>query len=104
MRRTPGIVPTRRMLCTNDTLLLESNPGKIALNYRKPTGILPYNPEPRNLVGTFDLFWQDFRMISCDDVEVISIIPTRPPDKFWEYFNTILSKMSSTQKMEFMRR
>lgn len=103
IRRTPGPAPTRRMLCTNDLQLLQSEPGRVALNYRIPTGTLPYNPNTKNLVVTWDLFMQDFRMISCENVELIRILPTRPPKEFWEYFNDVLSKMTAEQKMEFMR-
>lgn len=101
-RLKPGWSNTRRMLCTNDLKLLNSPPGHIALNYKPPTHPLPYAPGPKNLVLTWDLFWQAHRMINCDNVDVISVIPTDPPDQFWSYFSESLVNLSSAQKVGFM--
>jgi len=102
-RRREGPTPFRRMLCTNDLKLLQSNPGKIALNYRRPTGYPPYNPTQYNLLCVWDIFMQDFRMVPVDAVEVVSIVPTTPPEQFWQYFNERLSRMNAFEKMSFMR-
>jgi len=102
-RRRSGPGPFRRMLATNDLLLLNSISGKIALNYRKPTAYPPYNPTAYNLLCVWDILMQDFRMVPVDAVEVISVIPTKPPEAFWEYFNNKLSKMSAIEKMAFMQ-
>ena len=102
-RRRAGPGPFRRMLCTNDLKLLMSISGKVALNYRRPTGYPPYNPNHYNLLCVWDIFMQDFRMVPVDAVEVISVIPTSPPDEFWNYFNERLSKMNAFEKMSFMQ-
>jgi hypothetical protein len=104
-RRRPmmGDGPYRRMLCTNDLKLLQSVSGKIALNYRRPTGYPPYNPTAYNLLCVWDIFMQDFRMVPVDATEVISVIPTTPADEFWRYFNEKLSHMSAAEKLSFMR-
>lgn len=102
-RRRQGPGPFRRMLCTNDLKLLMSIPGKLALNYRRPTGLPPYNPTAYNLLCVWDIFMQDFRMIPVDAVDVISVIPTTPPDAFWNYFNEKLATMSAVEKMSFMQ-
>lgn len=102
-RRRPGTGMFRRMLCTNDLRLLQSLPGKTALNYRRPTGYPPYNPTQYNLLCVWDLFMQDFRMVPVDAVEVVSVVPTNPPDQFWMYFNERLSKMNSFEKVSFMQ-
>ena len=101
-RRRPGPTPFRRMLCTNDLKLLQSIPGKLALNYRRPTGYPPYNPTRYNLLIVWDLFMQDFRMVPVDATEVISVLPTTPSDDFWNYFNEKLSTMSASDKISFM--
>jgi hypothetical protein len=102
-RRRPGPGPFRRMLATNDLKLLQSIPGKLALNYRRPTGHPPYNPTQYNLLCVWDIFMQDFRMVPVDAVDVISVLPTTPPEQFWQYFNDKLSRMSATEKMSFMQ-
>lgn len=102
-RRRAGPGPFRRMLCTNDLRLLQSMPGKLALNYRRPKGYPPYDPTQYNLLCVWDLFMQDFRMVPVDAVEVVSVLPTSPPDQFWEYFNAQLAKMSAFEKLSFMR-
>lgn len=101
-RRRPGPTPFRRMLCTNDLSLLQSIPGKIALNYRRPTGFPPYNPTQYNLLCVWDIFMQDFRMVPVDATDVVSVLPTNPPDQFWQYFNEQLSQMSAFEKLSFM--
>jgi len=101
-RRRPGPTPFRRMLCTNDLKLLQGISGKIALNYRRPTNYPAYNPTQYNLLCVWDIFMQDFRMIPVDAVEVVSVLPTSPPDQFWMYFNERLSKMSAFEKISFM--
>lgn len=104
-RRIPkqGFKDYRRMLCTNDKKLLLSAPGKAVLNYVVPTGALKYDPASKNLVPVWDIFLQNYRMINCDDVEVIAVIKTSPdPTPFWKYFYERLVDMSSTQKAQFM--
>lgn len=117
-RRTEGPSAYRRMLCTNDLSLLNSKAGRAALHYRTPTGTLAYNPASKNLICTWDIFRQDFRMVPCESVDVVSRIPTSEErnilvrflrgkyeekhDVFWEYFNTVLSKLSKEQKLEFL--
>jgi len=51
---------------------------------------------------TWDIFMQDFRLIPAESVEIVSAINTNPPDKFWEYFNKVLSKMTESEKVQFM--
>lgn len=99
-----GVGDYRRMLCTNDRGLLMSALGRNILNYNPPRGGgLPYNPSDKNLVVTWDIFLQDYRMINCNDVDVISVIKTSPdPKPFWEYFNQHLLPMAGGQKATFM--
>ena len=98
----PGYKDYRRMLCTKDMGLLRSTPGKNILNYKDPTGRLRYQPAAKNLVVAWDIFLQNWRMINCDDVEVIAVIKSSPdPLPFWKYFNERLLNMSSAQKSAF---
>ena len=103
-RRRPieGSPPTRRMFATNDGLLLNSAAGKTALNFRVPTGRLKFNPLQKNLVVTWDIFMQDYRLVPAESVEVVSVVPTTPPEEFWKYFSDVLSKMTATDKQLFM--
>lgn len=99
----PGFKDYRRMLCTNDKRLLLSAPGKQVLNFVPPTGHLKYNPAAKNLIPVWDIFLQNFRMINCNDVEVIAVIKTSPePLEFWKYFYERLVDMSAQQKAQFM--
>lgn len=99
----PGFKDYRRMLCTNDRKLLLSVPGKEVLNFVPPTGQLKYDPAAKNLIVTWDIFLQNFRMINCNDVEVIAVIKTSPePLEFWKYFYERLVDMSADQKARFM--
>jgi hypothetical protein len=99
----PGFNDYRRMLCTNDKKLLLSVPGKRILHYTPPTSSLKYDPTAKNLVVAWDIFMQNFRMINCNDVEVIAVIKTSPdPQSFWKYFYERLANMSAKQKAGFM--
>jgi hypothetical protein len=98
-----GFKDYRRMLCTNDKSLLLSVPGKQILNFTSPSGSLRYDPASKNLIVAWDIFIQNFRMINCDDVEVVAVIQTTPDQtEFWKYFNFRLAKMSADQKALFM--
>lgn len=93
----------RRMLCTNDQKLLQSAPGKKTFNYINPSGSLKYDPAAKNLIVAFDIFMQNWRMINCNDVEVIAVIKTSPdPSEFWKYFFERLKDMSADQKARFI--
>jgi len=101
-----GFSNYRRMLCTNDKNLLMSKLGREILNYNPPSGQgLPYDARNKNLVIAYDIFYQNFRAINCNDVEVISIIKTSPePTEFWKYFNEKIFPMTSLQKASFMNK
>ena len=92
----------RRMLATNDLTLLSSARGRVALNFHGALNSLDFQPNKKNLVLTWDIFIQDFRLVPAESVEVISVIKTTPPDEFWVYFNEVLAKMTQEQKVRFM--
>lgn len=105
-RFKPAWPVIRRMLCTNDLKLLNSMPGHIALNFQRPTHPPPYPATQKNLVCAWDIMWQAYRMINCDDVNVITVIPTNSPEdtqKFWDYFTNYLYPMGPDQKEAFMK-
>ena len=87
------------MLCTNSRELLQSEPGRKALRFEQTWRLPKYNPAGKNLVLAWDIFKQDYRMINCDNVVVVSQIPAN--EEFWNYFNNTLRKMSAEQKMTF---
>jgi hypothetical protein len=91
--------PTRRMLCTNSATILSSRPGVEALNFRSSIKPPKYNAASKNLLLAWDIFKQDYRMINCDNVVLISQISG--DEQFWEYFNDVLRTMSAEQKMTF---
>lgn len=101
-RLIAGSPPTRRMLATNDGMLLNSAAGKTALNFRPASGSLKFNPTQKGLVLTWDIFMQDYRLVPAESVDVVSVIPTTPPEEFWKYFSEVLSRMSGTDKERFM--
>ena len=64
LRRRPkfGGTATRRMLCTNSLSLLNSTEGRLALNYRRAINMPKFDPNAKNLVITWDIFMQDYRL------------------------------------------
>jgi hypothetical protein len=103
LRRTPGPSDIRRMLCTLDMRLLNSNEGRVALNFRPAQHPAPYNPKAYNLLVVWDIFMQDYRAISMDNCQLVQAIKSTPPDDFWAFFNNTLSKMTPEQKIRFMQ-
>ena len=105
-RRNPkmGWNDARRMLVTNDRLLLNSAPGQLALHFKPPTHAPAYNWRMKNLACGYDIMWQEYRMIPVECCDIVTILPTRPPEKFWNYFNVYLEAMTPQQKIEFMNK
>jgi hypothetical protein len=102
--RTADKFPTRRMLCTRDMRILESELGRIAFNYTTPTGSLPYDATSKNLLTVFDIIYQDWRSIPVESVAVLVAVPTNPQKQFWQYFDTRLRNMTKTQKRDFINK
>lgn len=103
-RRRPkqGIDPFRRMLCTLDYTLLNSDKGTSILNFKPAINSTAYNTQDKGLVVVWDILKQDWRMVNTESCHIISTVPTTPPDKFWEYFNNTVSSMSAGQKAAFI--
>ena len=103
VRRRPkkDAPPTRRMLATNAQNLLNSTSGRTVLNYAPPKGGPQYDHKVKNNVITWDLFMQNFRAVSCDDVEVINQWPA--DEKFWDEFSKSFAPMTTEQKEFYMR-
>jgi hypothetical protein len=79
----------------------------MTLNYRVPTQPPPYNPKAYNLVITWDIFWQDYRAIPVESVQVISFHPTHnkaDQEKFWQYFSARFQNMTASDKTAFMKK
>ncbi len=102
--RKVGYGPTRRFLCTNNPLILDSIAGRTAFHYRAPSRPPAYNPRAKNLIFAFDLMMQDYRAVNLNSDVVIDAMPVRNEEevaKFWDYFNVNLSKWSSSNKEMF---
>lgn len=99
-----GWSPYRRALISNDMQLLNSAPGQLALHFRPPTHPPPYPWITKNLVCCWDIFWQNFRMIPVETVDIVTVFPTKSPEevlKWWTYFNQFLQNMSPQDKIAF---
>lgn len=119
VRRDKQRLPRRRrMWMTLDPLLLNSAAGKKILNFRPPKFSPAYNAAAKNLLVVWDIIMQDWRAVPVDAVQVVpggKTIPTRAvktPNNlmankkaqadFWEYFNTVIVKMTPAEKSAFM--
>ena len=103
-RRRPkqNIPLTRRMLCTLDFNLLNSEKGSKILNFKTPNSSTTYNTQNKGLIVVWDILKQDWRTVNTESCQIISTIPTTPPDAFWEYFETTILTMSPSQKAAFI--
>ena len=95
-----GASDTRRMLCTNSFVLLNSTEGRLALNYRRAIQSPAFDPNAKNLLITWDIFMQDYRCINLAACELIQAIPAN--QQFWKFFNEKLALLSAQQKINFM--
>ena len=107
VRRNPkaGRGPTRRFLCTTNRLLLNSIAGKTAFHFRAPSQRPPYIAKDYNLVTVYDLLMQNWRQVNLNADQIVAAMPVTNNEEitiFWEYFATVLSKWSSSQKQMFM--
>jgi len=100
-----GFGDYRRMLCTNDRLLLMSQLGRNILNFEPATQPPKFNPAQKNLIIVWDIFMQNYRCINCNDVEVVAVIKTSPDaTEWWKYFNESIAPMPAQQKVTFMNK
>jgi len=96
---------TRRFICTNSYPLLNSIEGKVVFHFRAPSNVPRYNAAAYNLLTVFDLYMQDYRCINLDDYRILGAIPVRTEEEiamFWQYFNSVMSKQSATEKLKKM--
>ena len=101
-RPKPDGAPTRRMLCTNSSIILKNEPGRKTLNYKPTRGAPKYSPASKNIIIAWDLFKQDYRAISMDNCELISQMPVSGDGSdFWEYFNNSIHPMTPGEKEAF---
>lgn len=101
IRRRPkaGKPAFRRMLCTLDENILNTTNGRLSLNYKPSSGLLPYNAEAKNLLPVWDVFMQGWRMISMDNCDLVKTVKE---EDFWKYYNETLLTMSVEQKLTYM--
>ena len=101
-----GHPPYRRALITNCNGLLNSDLGRKVLHFHPPKGFAPrYSIVQKNLVLTWDLFWQDYRTFNAEGAQLVQAMPVTNVDDqehFWQYFQTYLIGLSPSQKMAFM--
>lgn len=94
--------PTRRMLCTLDKNLLNSDLGKKILNFKPPRFAPPYNAASKKLVTVWDIMMQDWRNVPVEACQIAVAIPTKNQKDFWDFFDKKIKKMSAAQKAAFM--
>lgn len=98
--RAPDRPEIRRMICSNSIQLLNSQNGKLSLNFHFPKTARRINGVKHNIVVVWDIFMQDYRNVSMDTCYLRQTIPD--DDTFWKYYNDALFKMTPQQKMNFM--
>ena len=103
-RRRPqkGLSATRRMICTLDYNLLNSEKGASVLNFKAPKTSSSYNTKERGLVTVWDILMQDWRTVNTESCNILKTIPTSPETDFWKYFNEVILTMSGAQKAAFI--
>lgn len=103
-RRRPkqNVSSIRRMLCTLDFNLLNGEKGLSILNFKPPASNTSYNTSNKGLIVVWDILKQDWRTVNTESCQIISTIPTNPPEPFWEYFENTIMTMSPSQKAAFI--
>lgn len=98
--RSPGRPLFRQMICTNSREILRSENGIRSLNFKPPTGPPQINESKHNIVVSWDIIMQDYRNVSMENCYLIQTIPA--DDRFWQYYNDVLLKMSGNEKLRYM--
>jgi hypothetical protein len=106
-RRRPksGATDTRRMLCTNCRIFLNTYSAREVFNFTPPTNPPRYNDIDKGLVIAFDLFMQQYRAINAIAADVVTVIPVYNQtliSEFWAYFNKNILPLKTPQKTDFM--
>jgi hypothetical protein len=106
-RRRPkkGQNSSRRMLATNNKLLLSSLEGAVAFKFSPPSQAPKYNASAHGLVIAYDLLKLDFRAIPANASNVLSFRPITNEEElkeFWQFFGQELAPMSSEDKEKFI--
>lgn len=97
----PGMATTRRMLCTNSLNFLVIPQWQVALNYRFAKSYPKFNQEEKNVIITWDILMQDFRIIPLDEAELIQRYDASD-EGFGPVFNKVFRKMSPRAKLKWM--
>jgi hypothetical protein len=100
--KTSSNIPTRRMICTRDMRILNSEIGKMTFNFTVPSKAAAYNTTSKNLLTVFDIIFQDWRNIPVENTMVVMAVPTNPQKPFWEYFDKVLRNMTKKEKQNFI--
>jgi hypothetical protein len=96
---------TRRMLCTLNKTLLNSEFGKKTLNFKPPMQSPPYNAKAKGLVTVWDIFRQDWRNVP---VKAAYIMPSpytmkaEPVENFIDYFDKVIKPMTLAQRIQYI--
>jgi len=93
-----GAPATRRMLCTNSDIILNSPEGRNVLGFTPTSTPKPFNPDSKNLIVSWDILKRGYRMISMDNCELISQLSQ---EDFWPYYADKLSKMTAGEVEAF---
>lgn len=104
-RPKPGAFDSRRMLCTNCRIFLDTFAAREVFNFTPPTQPPRYDDIGKGLVVAFDLIMQQYRAINATSADIITVIPVyneKMINEFWEYFNKNILPLKSTQKRDFM--
>jgi len=107
VRRTPkaGASGIRRALATNNYAMLNSRMGVNVLHFHPPVGRKHIDMSKYNLSTYWDLFRQDYRNAPCDTMQIVKTIPLGSPqaiDDWWEYFQTYVANMTTSERALFM--
>ena len=95
----------RRMLCTLNRALLNSEFGIKTLNFKRPMQSPPYNAAAKGLVTVWDIFRQDWRNVPVKSAYIMPAphtMPAEPVEEFIEYFDKVIKPMTLEQRRQFI--
>jgi hypothetical protein len=102
---------TRRMICTTNQVLLQSDFGKRTLRYKPATQSPPYNARAKGLITVWDIMMQDWRNIDVKSAVLpagngtpeslpMAIANKDDIEKFKFFYTAILRRMNPRQFMD----